>query len=161
MLTSNGSTGTVVLAGATLETLKAGLNAGDLRIDATEARVSQADISVNAGRVRLSCGPAQMTKATLAPVLLATLASGCAPSPPAATPQSAAHAHAFAASHIRSFSDLLPVTSVADGGAVLWGATPRGLLRWDIRTAQSSRLTTAACRCEGQGLSLIRSSGGD
>ena len=52
-ITANASSGTIHLAGATLATLKAGLNAGDLRIDASEGRVSTVDIAVNAGRVRI------------------------------------------------------------------------------------------------------------
>jgi len=52
-ITANASTGTIGLAGATLATLKADLNAGDLRIDISEARVSTVDIAVNAGRVRI------------------------------------------------------------------------------------------------------------
>lgn len=52
-ITANASTGTIGLAGATLATLKADLNAGDLRIDATEGRVSTMDVAVNAGRVRI------------------------------------------------------------------------------------------------------------
>jgi len=55
-ITANASSGTVKLAGATLDTLKADLNAVDLRLDATESRISQADISVNAGRVRIRTG---------------------------------------------------------------------------------------------------------
>ena len=55
-LTANASSGTIKLAGATLEALKARLNAGDLRFDATEARITDADISVNAGRVRIRTG---------------------------------------------------------------------------------------------------------
>jgi hypothetical protein len=52
-ITANASTGTIALAGATLATLKADLNAGDLRIDLSEGRVSTIDVSVNAGRVRI------------------------------------------------------------------------------------------------------------
>jgi hypothetical protein len=52
-ITANASTGTIGLAGATLATLKADLNAGDLRIDISEGRVSTVDIAVNAGRVRI------------------------------------------------------------------------------------------------------------
>jgi hypothetical protein len=55
-ITANASTGTIALAGATLATLKADLNAGDLRIDASEAKVSTVDISINAGRVRIRAG---------------------------------------------------------------------------------------------------------
>jgi cell wall-active antibiotic response 4TMS protein YvqF len=55
-ITANASTGTIALGGATLATLKADLNAGDLRIDVTEGRVSTVDISVNAGRVRIRTG---------------------------------------------------------------------------------------------------------
>ncbi len=55
-ITANASTGTIALAGATLATLKADLNAGDLRIDATEGRVSTVDVAVNAGRVRIRAG---------------------------------------------------------------------------------------------------------
>jgi hypothetical protein len=52
-ITANASTGTIGLAGATLATLTADLNAGDLRIDISEGRVSTIDVAVNAGRVRL------------------------------------------------------------------------------------------------------------
>jgi len=52
-ITANATTGTIRLAGATLATLKAGLNAGDLRIDTSEGRVSTVDVSVNAGRLRI------------------------------------------------------------------------------------------------------------
>jgi cell wall-active antibiotic response 4TMS protein YvqF len=52
-ITANASTGTIALAGATLATLKADLNAGDLRIDLSGGRVSTVDVAVNAGRVRL------------------------------------------------------------------------------------------------------------
>lgn len=52
-ISANASTGTIGLAGATLATLKADLNAGDLRIDISEGRVSTVDIAVNAGRVRI------------------------------------------------------------------------------------------------------------
>jgi hypothetical protein len=55
-ITANASTGTIALAGATLATLKADLNAGDLRVDATESRISTVDISINAGRVRIRAG---------------------------------------------------------------------------------------------------------
>jgi hypothetical protein len=55
-ITANASSGKIVLAGATLDTLKAQLNAGDLRFDATEARISQADLSINAGRMRIRTG---------------------------------------------------------------------------------------------------------
>jgi hypothetical protein len=55
-LTANAGSGTLKLAGATLDTLKADLNAGDLRFDATDARISQADLSVNAGRMRIRTG---------------------------------------------------------------------------------------------------------
>jgi LiaF transmembrane domain len=52
-ITANASTGTIGLAGATLATLNADLNAGDLRIDISEGRVSTIDVAVNAGRVRV------------------------------------------------------------------------------------------------------------
>ena len=52
-ITANASTGTIGLAGATLATLNADLNAGDMRIDMTEGRVSTIDVAVNAGRVRI------------------------------------------------------------------------------------------------------------
>ena len=47
------------------------------------------------------------------------------PSPPAPKPPS------FTASRIRSFSDSLTVTAIADSPSSLWVGTPRGLLRWE------------------------------
>jgi hypothetical protein len=55
-ITANASTGKITLGGATIATLKADLNAGDLRIDTTEGRVSTLDVSINAGRVRIRAG---------------------------------------------------------------------------------------------------------
>jgi hypothetical protein len=55
-ITANASSGTIAVGGATLATLKADLNAGDMRIDTTEGRVSTLDVSVNAGRVRIRAG---------------------------------------------------------------------------------------------------------
>jgi hypothetical protein len=52
-ITANASTGTIGLAGATLATLTADLNAGDLRIDMSGGQVSTIDVAVNAGRARI------------------------------------------------------------------------------------------------------------
>ncbi len=62
--------------------------------------------------------------------LALVLAGGChppAPLPPAPVPRPPS----FTASRIRSFSDSLTVTAIADSPAALFVGTPRGLVRWE------------------------------
>ncbi len=55
-LTANAATGTISLAGATLDTLTGDVNAGDVLIDGTEATIGRIDLTVNAGRMRVTLG---------------------------------------------------------------------------------------------------------
>jgi hypothetical protein len=72
---------------------------------------------------------------------IALAACGPAAHPGVATP--AAPKHSFAASKVRSFTDTLAVTAVADSGSNLWLGTPRGLLRWEIGSARWTLMTHA------------------
>jgi hypothetical protein len=72
------------------------------------------------------------------PTLVAILALVGACAPKAAPVTEVPHAPTFAASKIYSFTDTFAVTSVVDGGAVLWAGTPRGLMRWDLASGKFS-----------------------
>jgi len=60
--------------------------------------------------------------------------------PSATTP--VAKAASFGTKKVRSFTDTLAVTSVADSSANLWVGSNRGLLRWDLATGKYALLTT-------------------
>jgi hypothetical protein len=66
-------------------------------------------------------------------VLLVAAGAGCRPkpTPPPVEPPVAAKPAAFNASRIRSFSDSLAVTAIADSPSSLFVGTARGLIRWD------------------------------
>ena len=61
-------------------------------------------------------------------LMLAAVGCKHAPPPP---PPPAPKPPSFTASRIRSFSDSLTVTAIADSPSSLWVGTPRGLLRWE------------------------------
>jgi hypothetical protein len=54
VLTANAAASTFHLAGATMSSFEADVNAADLLVDATRANVDTIDIGVNAGRVRIT-----------------------------------------------------------------------------------------------------------
>jgi LiaI-LiaF-like transmembrane region/Toastrack DUF4097 len=52
-LSTNAGSSDIRLAGADLAEVTVDLNAGDVRVDATEARIERVDLATNAGRIRL------------------------------------------------------------------------------------------------------------
>jgi hypothetical protein len=56
-LTANAAATSVDLAGTVLDTLDAEVNAADLRIDGSQAAIARVDVSINAGRARVTLGP--------------------------------------------------------------------------------------------------------
>jgi hypothetical protein len=54
VVTANAGTGTFDLGGMALDRFQAEINAGDLRLDGTEARIGRLELSMNAGRARVS-----------------------------------------------------------------------------------------------------------
>lgn len=59
--TVNAAAATASLDGASLGSFRADLNAGDLRLDASDAAIGEIDLSVNAGRIRVSLGEGATT----------------------------------------------------------------------------------------------------
>jgi hypothetical protein len=55
-LTANAATSTIDLSGSKLDAFEAEVNAGDVRIAAAEATIGNLDITMNAGRLRLTLG---------------------------------------------------------------------------------------------------------
>jgi hypothetical protein len=83
--------------------------------------------------VRLAVWKGGVGRAIAAISLL--LAAGCPRKPVAPPPAAPApHPPTFNASRIRSFSDSLAVTTIADSAAAVFVGTPRGLLRWEGAT---------------------------
>jgi hypothetical protein len=60
-LTANAAASTLILAGGTLDRVRADSNAADLQIDASQAVVSRLDITMNAGRARVTLGGGSTT----------------------------------------------------------------------------------------------------
>jgi Putative adhesin len=60
-LTANAATSRVDLAGAKLDELHGEMNAGDLRMEATEATIGRLELTMNAGRIRLTLGSTATT----------------------------------------------------------------------------------------------------
>lgn len=56
-LTANAAATSVDLAGTVLDGLDADVNAADLRIDGSHAAIARVDVSINAGRARVTLGP--------------------------------------------------------------------------------------------------------
>jgi hypothetical protein len=55
-LTANAAASTFDLSGMALDRFRAEINAGDLRVDGSEAQIGRLEISINAGRARVSLG---------------------------------------------------------------------------------------------------------
>jgi hypothetical protein len=60
-LRANAGSGTINLAGADVGKLSAEINAFDLSVDASEAKVQQLDVTLNAGRARIILGGGPLT----------------------------------------------------------------------------------------------------
>lgn len=60
-LTINAAASTAALDGANLGSVRADLNAGDLRLDGSSATIAEIDLSVNAGRIRATLGAGSTT----------------------------------------------------------------------------------------------------
>jgi hypothetical protein len=60
-LEANAGSGTMELAGARLASLTAEINAFDLSVDAAQATVEQINLTMNAGRSRITLGPGSLT----------------------------------------------------------------------------------------------------
>jgi hypothetical protein len=60
-LTGNAGSGTIALGGADVEKVRGTINAFDLTIEAGEASLGRLDLSVNAGRTRITLGHAAVT----------------------------------------------------------------------------------------------------
>lgn len=56
LLQSNAATASVVLDGATVGTVKVDSNAGDVLVDGGSAAIQRVDVSINAGRARITLG---------------------------------------------------------------------------------------------------------
>jgi hypothetical protein len=60
-LDGNAGSATINLAGATLGSLNADINAFDLTVDAAEAAIQRIDVSANAGHAQITLGPSSVT----------------------------------------------------------------------------------------------------
>jgi len=60
-LTTNAGSGSLILDGAALGLVKVDANAGDILIDAGRATVDRLDVTLNAGRARITLGPGATT----------------------------------------------------------------------------------------------------
>ena len=54
VITANAASATLTLRGMDLDRFQAEINAGDLRLNGTEARIARLDLSMNAGRARIT-----------------------------------------------------------------------------------------------------------
>ncbi|MCS6912078.1 MAG: hypothetical protein RMK29_20495 [Myxococcales bacterium] len=64
----------------------------------------------------------------MTPCLLAALVCACGPATQATAP--ASRPGTGAPVRVRSFSDSMPITSLAAAGGLIWAGTPYGLIRW-------------------------------
>ena len=60
-LTANAAASTLILAGGSLDRVRADSNAADLRLDASQADVARLDITMDAGRARITLGDGSTT----------------------------------------------------------------------------------------------------
>ena len=60
-LSANAASATLRLPGSHVTSLGAEMNAGDLRIDASQGAIDEVDLSMNAGRIRMAVGAASLS----------------------------------------------------------------------------------------------------